>query len=139
MKIPLSGGCACGAIRFTCSSAPVAMLNCHCRDCQRSSGAPFASGIVVLSSDLEVTGKPAAHRVQASSGMHTTRSFCSACGTPLFTQGESNPTFTSIRFASLDESSDFRPVLDIWTSSAPPWVCLDKGIPQFPQTPQPPG
>ena len=139
MKLPLSGGCACGAVSFTCSSAPVAMLNCHCKDCQRSSGAPYASGVVVLSSDLSVAGTPAAYSLRASSGMQTTRTFCSMCGTPLFTRGESNPAFTSIRFPSLDESRDFRPMLDIWTSSAEPWVCLDPGIPQFPQSPQPPG
>ncbi len=138
MKLPLSGGCACGAVRFTCSTAPVAMLNCHCRDCQRSSGAPFASGVVVQSADLQITGAPAAHAQRASSGMATTRSFCARCGTPLFTQGASNPAFTSIRFPALDEPDGFRPMLDIWTSSAPPWVCFDPGIPQFPQSPEAP-
>lgn len=139
MNSTLSGGCACGAIRFTCTSAPVAMLNCHCVDCQRSSGAPFASGVIVASADLKVTGVPAAYSVTASSGKLTTRSFCSLCGTPLFTQGESNPAFTSVRFPSLDEHADFRPMLDIWTSSAQPWTSLDHAIPHFPNSPQPPG
>ena len=139
VKLPLSGGCACGAVRFTCSSAPVAMLNCHCRDCQQSSGAPFASGVVVLSADLRIMGTPATYSVRASSGMQTSRTFCSTCGTPLFTQGESNPAFTSVRFPSLDDPADFRPMLDIWTASAQPWVCLDKAIPQFQHSPQPPG
>ena len=47
MTAPFSGGCACGSIRYVCSREPVAMLNCHCLDCQRSSGAPFASGFIV--------------------------------------------------------------------------------------------
>jgi hypothetical protein len=139
MKSPFSGGCACGAIRYSSASAPIAMLNCHCKDCQRSSGAPFASGVVVMTSDLTVTGVPAAHSVRASSGNQTTRSFCPACGTPLFTQGEANPAFTSIRFPSLDEPAEFRPMLEIWTSSAQSWVCLDQAIPQFQFSPQPPG
>lgn len=139
MKFPLSGRCACGAVSFTCSSAPIAMLNCHCKDCQRSSGAPFASGVVVLSSDLSVMGTPVAYSLPASSGMQTIRSFCSTCGTPLFTQGDSNPNFTSIRFPSIDDSPEFRPMLDIWTSSAQPWVCFDSSIPQFPHSPQAPG
>jgi hypothetical protein len=138
VKLPLSGGCACGAVRFTCTSAPVTMLNCHCMDCQRSSGAPFASGVLVLSSDLTVMGTPAAYALRASSGMQTTRNFCSICGTPLFTHGESNPAYTSIRFPCVDGSPEFRPMLDIWTSSSQPWVCLDRGIPQFQHSPQPP-
>jgi len=115
------------------------MLNCHCSDCQRASGAPFASGVVVTSADLSVVGTPATYSQRASSGQQTTRSFCSRCGTPLFTQGASNPAFTSIRYPALDDTADFKPMLDIWTSSAPPWVCLDQSIPQFPRSPEPPG
>ena len=65
MTAPFSGGCACGSIRYDCAAAPIAMLNCHCRDCQLSSGAPFASGVVVASQDLEVTGAPKAYAVRA--------------------------------------------------------------------------
>lgn len=138
MDSPLSGGCACGEVRFSCASKPIAMLSCHCSDCQRSSGAPFASGVVVMTSDLSVVGIPAAYSHRASTGKQTTRSFCSVCGMPLFTHGESNPAFTSIRYATLDDQADFQPMLDIWTSSAQPWVCLDQSIPQFPYSPEPP-
>ena len=104
MKIPYSGGCACGSIRYTGAREPVAMINCHCSDCQLSSGAPFASGIVVMTADLEISGTPKSYAVRGSSGGLATRSFCADCGTPLFTQGEANPQFTSIRFPSLDDS-----------------------------------
>src|SRR5437763_2507818 len=126
MNSAFSGRCACGSVRYTCATAPIAMLNCHCQDCQRSSGAPFASGVIVASSELEVVGTPKTHTVRGSSGKMTTRSFCGDCGTHLFTQSEVNAQFTSIRFPSLDDASAFAPMLDIWTSSAQPWVCLDE-------------
>lgn len=135
MNYSFSGGCACGAIRYTGTRAPVAMLNCHCRDCQLSSGAPFASGIVVMTDDLEISGTPKAYAVRASSGGLATRSFCPDCGTPLFTQSDANPQFTSIRFPSLDDTSGFKPMLDIYTDSAQVWVCLDQAIPHFPKSP----
>jgi hypothetical protein len=75
MKVPFSGGCACGAIRYECSSEPLAMLNCHCRDCQQSSGAPFASGVVVATSAIKAMGAPKNHTVRASSGALTTPKF----------------------------------------------------------------
>ena len=137
-NFPIQGGCACGAIRYTCTAAPIAMLNCHCLDCQRSSGAPFASGIVVMTSGVEISGTPKTYAVRAGSGELSTRGFCPECGTPLFTQGEAHPEFMSIRFPSLDDPSAFKPMLDIWTSSAQPWVCLDPAIPHFQQSPQPP-
>ena len=111
------------------------MLNCHCLDCQRSSGAPFASGFIVRAADVEVTGTPTTYSVHAGSGSHATRSFCATCGAPLFTRSETAPEFMSIRFPTLDEPSAFRPMLDIWTSSAQPWVCLSQAIPHYPQSP----
>jgi hypothetical protein len=135
MTAPFSGGCACGSIRYMCASAPVAMLNCHCRDCQRSSGAPFASGVIVLVSTTEITGTPRTHSVRTSSGRLATRSFCPDCGSPLFARGEADPKFMSIRFPTLDDPSDFQPMLDIWTSSAQPWVCLDPTVPHYAQSP----
>ena len=136
MKIPLSGSCACGSIRYTSARAPIAMINCQCSDCQLSSGAPFASGIVVMTVDLQVSGTPKNYAVRASSGGLATRSFCPDCGTPLFTSSEANPQFTSIRFPSLDDAADFKPMLDIYTANAQQWVCLDPAIPHFPQSPQ---
>lgn len=135
MTGPFSGGCACGSIRYVCSRAPIAMLSCHCLDCQRSSGAPFASGVVVASQALEVTGVPKTYVVRAASGSDSTRSFCPECGTPLFTSGDAHPEFVSIRFPTLDSTAEFRPVLDIWASSAQPWVCSNPEIPQYAQSP----
>lgn len=136
MKIPMTGSCACGSVRYSAAQAPVAMINCHCTDCQMSSGAPFASGVVIMAADLEVSGTPKTYAVRASSGGLATRSFCSECGTPLFTQSDANPQYTSIRFPTLDDASDFKPMLDIYTAKAQPWVCLDSAIPHFPQSPQ---
>ena len=138
MNVPFAGKCACGTIRYTGKRAPVAMINCHCKDCQLSSGAPFASGIVVMTGDLDVSGTPKAYAVRASSGGLATRSFCGDCGTPLFTNSEANAQFTSIRFPSLDDASNFKPMLEIYTASAQHWVCLDQSIPHFPQSPQQP-
>ena len=112
------------------------MVNCHCRDCQISSGAPFASGVIVKTADLEIYGKPGTYAVPASSGGLTTRSFCPDCGTPLFTQSSTYPQVTSIRFPSLDDTSDLKPTLDIYAANAQRWVCLDQAIPHFPQSPQ---
>lgn len=135
MTVPFFGGCACGSIRYVCSRAPLAMLNCHCLDCQRSSGAAFASGVIVRVSDAVITGTPKTYSVRASSGSLATRSFCSECGSPLFTRGEAAQEVMSIRFTTLDDPSQFEPMLDIWTSSAQRWTCLNEAIPHFPQSP----
>jgi hypothetical protein len=135
MKAPFSGGCACGSVRYQCSSEPLAMMNCHCRDCQRSSGAPFASGVVVPKSAVKVTGSPKTYSVRASSGELAKRSFCSNCGSPLFATSKAASDFISIRFTTFDDQEDFRPALDIWASSAPSWVCFNEELQHFPESP----
>src|SRR5439155_19672653 len=47
MKIPFTGGCACGAIRYECNAAPIMLLKCHCRDCQQLTGGGFVPAVVV--------------------------------------------------------------------------------------------
>jgi len=88
-----------------------------------------------MAADLEISGTPKTYAVRVSSGGLAMRSFCPDCGTPLFTQSEGHSQFTSIRFPSLDDTSAFKPMLDIYTASAQKWVCLDQTIPHFPQSP----
>lgn len=75
-----AGGCQCGAIRFALTTAPTKISICHCRMCQKASGAPFASFAEIKKSDFAWTrGKPAAFR----SSSIAMRDFCADCGTPL--------------------------------------------------------
>jgi hypothetical protein len=79
-KPVLTGGCQCGAIRFAVSAAPAKVSICHCRMCQKASGAPFASFADIEASAFAWTkGTPAAFR----SSSIAMRDFCAACGTPL--------------------------------------------------------
>ena len=43
----VTGGCACGAVRYECSADPILAANCYCRDCQHSTGTAMASVLLV--------------------------------------------------------------------------------------------
>lgn len=34
----ITGGCVCGAIRYEVTAEPIVTFNCHCRDCQKTTG-----------------------------------------------------------------------------------------------------
>src|SRR5215470_2525146 len=69
MVTSFMGGCACGAIRYECSAAPIFALNCHCRDCQRATGTAYASVLRVPAKAFRVTqGEPRFYTVTADSG-----------------------------------------------------------------------
>jgi hypothetical protein len=80
IKSVLTGGCQCGAVRFAVSGAPAKISVCHCRMCQKASGAPFASFADIEHADFSWTrGKPAAFK----SSSIAMRDFCADCGTRL--------------------------------------------------------
>jgi hypothetical protein len=39
MKLPLTGGCQCGALRYEIRAEPLTLYVCHCTECQRQSAA----------------------------------------------------------------------------------------------------
>ena len=54
-----TGGCLCGAIRYESAGAPVFALQCHCRDCQKQSGAASVAAIRVPAAAFRITrGSP---------------------------------------------------------------------------------
>jgi len=134
MPVPATfcGGCACGAVRYECSAIPIAMVNCHCRDCQRAGGSAYAPTVVVSRRALRLSsGQPTYHSTTAESGNIAQRAFCPECGTPLYASTSARPEFVGIRAASLDDPSWFRPTADVWTSSAQPWDLMDSTVPKF--------
>lgn len=136
IKVPFHGGCTCGSLRYECDMAPVAMFNCHCRDCQRASGGTFVSVALVQHSAVRLLkGSPKYHRVIGESGRWTDRGFCADCGTPLFAKGEVAPGYLSIKPGSFDDSSWFKPTIDTWALHAPTWLHLDPDLPKTAQTP----
>jgi len=129
-----SGGCACGAVRYECSAPPAAMVNCHCRDCQRAGGSAYAPTVVVRSDAFRVIAtQPTYYSVTAQSGHIARRAFCPACGSPLFASTSARPDFVGIRAASLDDPTWFHPTADVWTASAQPWDVMEPSVAKHPQ------
>jgi hypothetical protein len=130
MKLPASGGCLCGAVRYQITANPIASANCHCRTCQKAVGAPYTAILFVKSSTLSITGNYKEYATPADSGNTVYRAFCPACGTSLFGR---NGTFTKIRPLSavtLDDPSEFKPEKDIWAKDAQPWDFMDPNLPK---------
>jgi quinol monooxygenase YgiN len=134
--LPFSGGCACGAVRYTCTARPVTAVNCFCRDCQRASGGASTTGIAVPAASLEISGQEARRHVTRSAGGNTVwRAFCGACGSPLFAGNSKNTSVVAIKVGSLDDPRPAEPVLQMWTGSAPPWAHVLPELPGFAENP----
>jgi hypothetical protein len=133
---PFSGGCACGVIRYESTAEPVLMLHCHCRDCQRSSGGPFSSFVIVPTDAFKVSrGSLRSHDSPSEAGGKTHRGFCPSCGAPVVVNADAAPQFAAIRTASLDDPSCFKLQMDVWTSDAHSWDEMNPALPKFEKYP----
>ncbi len=120
------------AVRYECGAAPLAMVNCHCRACQRAGGSGFSPGVVVPAVSFKLLkGVPKFYVVKADSGHIAKRAFCGECGAPLFASTSARRDCIAIRAGSLDDPTWFQPQAEIWVASAQPWDRLDPDVPQF--------
>jgi hypothetical protein len=76
----LTGGCLCGAVRWTATGAPKVVHHCHCSMCRRWTGGAFATLVWLDSSHVQWTG---AAPVRYRSSPIAVRTHCACCGTPL--------------------------------------------------------
>jgi hypothetical protein len=135
----LTGSCLCGAIRYSISAPITELRACHCRDCQKSSGAGGSVNAMIPSPGLRITqGTPKRFTVTADSGRTLHRFFCGDCGSPLYSRRELTPETTSLRIGTLDDSSGMKITANIWTKSARPWDYIDPATKQFPGQPDAP-
>jgi hypothetical protein len=136
MTTPFSGGCACGAIRYESTAEPLMMHYCHCRDCQRFSGGPYSSFVVVPAEAFTLKhGTPRFHASPSEMGGETRRGFCYECGSPILLEPAA-AHIIAIRTMSLDDPSWFDRQADAWTSDMQPWERLEGSVAAFEKYPQ---
>ena len=123
-------------MRYRAEGEPIGSVACHCRDCQHIAGGSAANILMLRKSDVTITGgPPTGWTKQADSRRRITRSLCGACGTPLFISLEALPEALGVMVGTLDDPSFFRPGMEIWLSSAPPWHRPEPGVPHFEKGP----
>lgn len=116
-----AGGCFCGAVRYRAAGAPIVEGNCHCRDCQKTSGGPYAPTLFFPIDAVEITGEVKYHESIGGSGRPIRRGFCPECGSQLFGRPALRGGMIGIRAGSLDDPRVFKPMTEIFVSQAAPW------------------
>jgi hypothetical protein len=135
MNKAFTGGCACGAIRYEISAEPLFMNDCQCRDCQRESGTGHESHLTFSRAAVTLTGEAKHWDMVADSGNVKTRSFCPACGAPVYMTFAAMPEIFTIRAASLDDPSWYKPQLVSYGYRGYAWDHLDPALPKFDKMP----
>lgn len=127
--VPLAGGCNCGAVRFHLEVAPIITHCCHCRQCQKTSGAAFRVNAMIETEHVTVlTGTPRRFHGVASHAVWQ----CTVCGYALWSHHPHlGDGIAFVGVGVLDHGELLPPEAHYFTRSKHPWVTLPTGVPIF--------
>ena len=128
---PIEGGCTCGAVRYRLLSRPLFVHCCHCRWCQRESGASFALNAMIESDRVElIRGAPEMVATPSNSGKGQNIARCPRCRIALWSHyAGAGERITFVRVGTLDRPDLLPPDIHIFTASKQPWLLLPDSVP----------
>lgn len=137
MNTEHEGGCLCGAVRYRVTGDPTWSGACHCKQCQRGTGTPFAMGVYFLDTQVEMTGGVLKQYEYTSdgSGRWLRLDFCENCGTTVTGTSENTPGERWIAGGTFDDPDWVDIEMHIWTKSAHHSVVIPPDAITFPGEP----
>ncbi len=113
------GSCRCGQVMLKVKGRPMMTMACHCTGCQKMTSSAFSLSSLYPLEAFEVSGLE-----PVIGGLHgdLRHFFCPHCMSWMFTRFDGMGPFVNIRSTLLDDSSDFRPFIESYTSEKLPWA-----------------
>jgi hypothetical protein len=124
VSLPLSGGCLCGAVRYSVNGAPLLVHVCHCHDCQSVSGSAYTLSVLIPAAALALTGPLETFTRSTASGRQVRHAVCDQCRAGLTTSDIARPDFLGLRAGTLDDASWAVPIAQTFIRSAIPWAII---------------
>jgi len=131
ISFPIEGGCDCRAVRYRMQSPPLFVHCCHCRWCQRESGASFALNAMIEADRVVELGEmPQLVDTPSNSGAGQLIARCPKCKVAVWSHyAGAGPVIKFVRVGTLDDPDLLPPDIHIFTESKQPWVVLPAGMP----------
>ena len=127
-----TGSCLCGGVRFRIEADLGPVQVCHCQQCRKAQGGPFAAVIPVPTSAFHlIDGQALLSTYESSPGKQ--RVFCSRCGSPVFSRREALPGVLRLRAGLIDEPLKVGIAWHAYTDSKCGWWPIEGDAPRYPQ------
>ena len=128
----MEGGCACGAVRYRLTSAPLFVHCCHCLNCQKHTGSAFVINALIEASRVEVLkGDPEPVSMPENGGSPNEIFRCRECRVAVWSVYGGRAQVLFVRGGTLDDPTAASPDVHIFTRSKLPWVRLPDAVPAF--------
>ena len=132
--LPADGGCDCGMLRYRLRTRPLVVHCCHCRWCQRETGASFALNAMIEADRVDLLqGEPDVVDTPSASGEGQQIVRCPRCRIAVWSHySGAGPVLAFVRVGTLDDPDLLPPDIHIFTASKQPWVVIPDGAPAVP-------
>lgn len=136
LRLPLTGGCQCGAVRYEITEAAHALYVCHCLECRKQSASAFGISLDVRRSAFRVIqGALKSWSRPTDSGGRRKCFFCPECGSRVWHESEPPGERIALKGGSLDTPLDLSDAVHIWTVRKLLGVLIPDGAIQRPGEP----
>jgi len=128
---PVEGGCTCRRVRYRMVMSPLFVHCCHCRWCQRETGASFALNALIEADLVEImAGQPDVVDTPSNSGRGQKITRCPSCRIALWSNyAGAGDALRFVRVGTLDDPDRLPPDIHIFTSTKQPWLVLPQDTP----------
>ncbi len=116
------GGCLCGRVRYRITGPIRAVAHCHCRMCQKASGAVVLTWALIAPERFFLTQGELTTWASSTEGE---RGFCPGCGAQITFRHAAAPEELGVSLATLDDAAQHPATHHIWSESRLPWLDLD--------------
>ena len=131
-RLPLTGGCGCGAVRFEIREPFVSANYCHCTRCQRRTGTAASANAHTAPGSFHLLSGEEHLRAWAPEG-GAAKVFCGLCGSALFSHRPGGD-WMSVRLGAIDGDPGICPQWHQYVAYAASWQPLpDDGLPRYPE------
>lgn len=114
--------CQCGQLQVTCTGEPVRISVCHCLECQKRSGAPFAAQARYPAGQVTVSGDAQEWTRVGDSGTSATFRFCPRCGSTVWFGSGPDPDTIAVPIGAFADPSFPAPRVTVYEERRHPWV-----------------
>jgi hypothetical protein len=124
-QVRATGGCLCGAVRYTVRGPLRGIILCHCGQCRRWHG-HLGAYTSAARAHLALQGTDAL--VWFASSERGRRGFCGSCGSSLFFEAMGEDRL-GIAAGSLDQPSDLEVIGHEYVANKSDYVRIDDDLP----------
>jgi hypothetical protein len=122
--------CSCGSLSVDADGEPAAISLCHCRECQRRTGAPFGIGAYYPAEQVRLSG-PSTVWERSVEGRKLSFHFCPTCGSTVYWTADVHPGRVGVATGAFADPHFPAPMRSVFEVTRHDWVTLPEDVPGF--------